>query len=343
MNARKDGLSGLMRLKNEARFVGACIDSCIGALDELVIVYNDCTDGTPEIVESKRQQYPDKIKVYPYNYHVLSHNLTPEEFEQVQGLPDDSPQLLCNYCNYALSKATYRFAVKIDADQLYFTDEIKKWKDVCSGDSYVKWNASMISGWLFMVYFSLYRRLSAKSGKPCLWMLPDRLVKHFSASYLHYAAWRLKKGTVAVALSGFNVFKDDRWYIPFDTVNAHPPYNGEGDTLIFKITDKTYFTRYVANRSFVIERFNNPYKVMFGGPVWFHLHAMRNYCRDKVQKCKDNYPEQFVPVENFPSMKYKDVLGKWDTKSQTLYQRILFALIHKTGADKIYRHLFLLK
>ena len=37
----KNGLSGIMRVKNEARFIADCIDSCIEALDELVIVYND--------------------------------------------------------------------------------------------------------------------------------------------------------------------------------------------------------------------------------------------------------------------------------------------------------------
>ena len=58
----KDGLSGFIRAKNEAQFIEACIDSCIDALDELIIVYNDCTDETPEIVERKRKQYPDKIK-----------------------------------------------------------------------------------------------------------------------------------------------------------------------------------------------------------------------------------------------------------------------------------------
>ena len=51
MEKLKDGLSGLMRIKNEASFIEGCITSCIDALDELIIVYNDCTDNTPEIVK----------------------------------------------------------------------------------------------------------------------------------------------------------------------------------------------------------------------------------------------------------------------------------------------------
>ena len=76
MKELKPGLSGIVRAKNEASFIEACIDSCIDALDELVIVYNDCTDDTPAIVKRKAKQYPDKIKIYAYEHHVLSYNLT---------------------------------------------------------------------------------------------------------------------------------------------------------------------------------------------------------------------------------------------------------------------------
>ena len=51
---RKRGVSGILRVKNDAEFVGAAIDSCIDALDELVIVYNDCTDDSPRIIKEKQ-------------------------------------------------------------------------------------------------------------------------------------------------------------------------------------------------------------------------------------------------------------------------------------------------
>ncbi len=340
----KDGLSGLMRIKNESSFIEGCINSCIDALDELIIVYNDCTDNTPQIVNDMSRQYPDKIKAYAYDYNILSHNLSKEDFEIAINLPEDSPRLHSNQCNFALSKASYKYAVKIDVDQLYFADELKKWRDICSGDIQVKWHFSFILGWLFMMYFTVYRRLSALFKKPCLWMLPNCFFDIFITSYIDYAKWRLKKGTAAVALSGFNVFKDDRWYIPFDGFNIHPPYNGEGDTLIFKISDKTCFFRQV-NFSVrtVTEYFNNPYKVMFAGPVWFHLHANREYCWNKVKKVKDEYPDLFVPVENFPSMSYQEVHHKMSWKSHTLFQRTLFVFVHKIGVMKIVKHLYLLR
>lgn len=339
----KDGLSGLIRIKNEERLIEACINSCIDALDELIIVYNDCTDNTPSIAKRMQQRYPDKIKVYAYDNHILSHNLTDEEFEIAKKLPEDSPRLHSNQCNYALSKVSYKYAVKIDVDQLYFADELKKWRDVCSKDTIVKWKVTFVFGWLFMMYISAYRRFSAKCGAPCLWMFPDGLVRIFADYYFDYAKWLLQKGKAIISLSGFNVFKDDRWYIPFDGVNIHPPYNGEGDHLIFRVSSQTYFYKVVNTLArVVIEGFNCPGKVMYAGPIWFHLHANREYCWNKVKAMKDKHPECFVPVEDFPLMSYKEVHDKMDKKAHTLYQRTLFALVHKIGINRMKKHLDLL-
>ncbi len=343
-STKKNGLSGLIRTRNEAKLLESCIDSCIDALDELIVVYNDCSDNTAEILEKKRMQYPEKLKVYAYNHKVLSFDLTHDEFEYTKTLPDESPRLYCNQCNFGLSKMQYKYAVKIDADQIYFTDEIKKWRDVCAGKLSLKWNLSYLWGWIFMVYFSLYRRISVKSHRPGLFMLPNRLVDLFIDSYIRYAKWRLVRGTACVALSGLNLFKDNNWYVPFDKFNIHPPYNGEGDTVIFKLSASTYFSRRYSDKITYscTELFHNPYKVMFAGPVWFHLHANRAYCCDKVKEVKKEHPDLFVLPRNFLKMNYKEVLKKMDPKVNTLYQRTLFALVHKMGIQTIKNHLNLL-
>ena len=149
---RKDGLSGLMRTRNEASLLGPCIDSCIDALDELIVVCFDCTDNTLEVLEEKKRQYPDKLRVFEYNHKVLAFDLTQEEFEFAKTLSDDSPRLYCNLCNFGLSKARYKYLTKIDADQIYFADELKKWRDVCANVVRVKWHISFILGWFFMMY-----------------------------------------------------------------------------------------------------------------------------------------------------------------------------------------------
>lgn len=346
MKVLNDGLSGFIRAKNEARFLSLCIDSCIDSLDELIVVYNDCSDDTEKILDEKLKQYPDKLKVYPFNHNILSHNLSKEEFEYAISLPEDSVRLHSTQCNYALSKVSFKYAMKIDPDQIYFADELAKWRDVCSKKTKYTWNISFIGGWLFMMYISIYRKMSAKYNRPCLFMIPNKLIDLFKNSYSKYIRWRLQKGNITLSFSGVNLFYDGLWTIPFDKYNVHPPYNGEGDTLLFKVSDKTFFSKYYSleKRPFnVVEKFQHPYKVAIAvAPVWFHLHANRMYCCDKVKKVKENNPDLFVLPNDFLKMNYQEVLEKMDPKVNTLFQRTLFALIHKMGVQTIKKHLYLL-
>lgn len=342
----KNGLSGIMRAKNEAHFIEKCIDSCIDALDELIVVYNDCTDSTPEILARKQKQYPDKLKIYSYNHSVLSHNLTWEEFEYAINLPEDSVRLHSNQCNYALSKVSYKYAVKIDPDQIYFADEINKWRDVCNGKIQMKWRVGFVLGWFFMMYISFYRRVSVKLRHPCLQVIPDWLINVLKGHYREYIKWKFQKGQVAISCSGVNLFYDDTWYIPFDGYNIHPPYNGEGDHLIFRLSDKTFFIRHYNDKKpyTVIELFQHPYEVVVADTLfWFHLHANRAHCYDKVKKVRQENPDLFVLPEDFIRMSYKEVHDKMVPNAHTLYQRILFALVHKMGLRSVKAHIVLLE
>ena len=60
----KNKVSGIMRVKNDGMFIEKCIESCIDALDELIVVHNDCTDNSVEEIEKMRARYPEKIKRY---------------------------------------------------------------------------------------------------------------------------------------------------------------------------------------------------------------------------------------------------------------------------------------
>ena len=87
---RPVGVSGLLRVKNDAEFLSDCIESCIDALDELVICYQDCTDNAPEIIREKQRKYPDKINVFYYAPFVYYYNLTEEEIKYAFSLPETS-------------------------------------------------------------------------------------------------------------------------------------------------------------------------------------------------------------------------------------------------------------
>ena len=342
---RLPGLSGFVRAKNEGKFIGSSIDSCIDALDELVVVYNDCTDDTEQVLKQKMLQYPQKIKLFPYNHNVRVTDLSKEEFDFLKSQPDTYPQLHAAQCNWALSKCTYEFAIKIDPDQIYFEDNLKSIRHTCKYATF-NWNFSFILGWLIRIYISIYKRLSASIGKPCIGMLS--LLQRFPwliHSYEKYSLWQLKKKKAALSLSGINVFYDGEWSIPFDGINIHPPYNGEGDHLLFAVSEETCFTKscFEGLSYKIIEAFEHPYKVLtWLSPIWFHFHANRPYCADKVRNAKMEHPDWFVDPKAFTEMNYKEVHNKMNHKSHTLYQRTLFGIIHTFGKKHIKPHLYIL-
>lgn len=108
---RKDGLSGFMRLRNEGEFISQTIESWLPLLDELIIVFNNCQDDTEEIVKVWEEKYPEKIKVYHYVPIVY-----PQGSEKYKSLESDNVHSLVHYYNFALSKTTKRWAVKLDGD-----------------------------------------------------------------------------------------------------------------------------------------------------------------------------------------------------------------------------------
>ena len=202
----KNGVSGIMRVKNDAQFIERCVESCIETLDELIIVYNDCSDDSPAIIEEMRKRYPEKIRVFPYEYHILSQNLTKDEYEFVKSLPDDDPRLLCNYYNFALSKVGYQYAMKIDADQLYYTDRLGQVLSALRKKS--RFGLGMILGMLLYVAYRFSFRLNKKRGRVVniyKFGLPNFLKKQFD----RFAVYQTQRGKFALSLSGVNVFKEN--------------------------------------------------------------------------------------------------------------------------------------
>lgn len=110
---RLPGISGFMRLKNEAEFLDRAIETHIDGLDELIIVHNDCSDETPEICARWAHRYPDKIKVVEYEPKVVPIG-TPESIT----IDPRSPHCIANYYNFALSLTNRKIAIKVDGDHL---------------------------------------------------------------------------------------------------------------------------------------------------------------------------------------------------------------------------------
>jgi len=107
------GISAYMRIKNGAEFLRLAIESHLPFYDEIVAVYNDCTDDTEEILLQLQAQHPDKIRVFHYLPQIAT--LCSDEHRQT---PTDSVHSLANYYNYALAKTRYSVAAKLDDDHL---------------------------------------------------------------------------------------------------------------------------------------------------------------------------------------------------------------------------------
>lgn len=269
---RPIGVSGLLRVKNDAEFLSDCIDSCVDALDELIICYQDCEDNAPEIIREKQKQYPHKIKVYYYAPPVYCWGLTDEEKNYAFSLPDSSIHKLCNYYNYALSRATYRYALKIDSDQVYFAEKLKRYCDayrkedkvsISLGDYFVKYYVLIYS--LVMTVFTFLYPLD----------ISFRISKMRHLMMKKYEKYLLKEiinNKTVLVISGINLgFEHGKWGI---YVFNKLPFNGMGDSFIFRITKDTVY-KTVNWGTVPVEVMECKTERRKGGWFWYHLQGMR--------------------------------------------------------------------
>ncbi|MEJ6092887.1 hypothetical protein [Aliivibrio salmonicida] len=113
---RSVGLSGFIRAKNEGEYIYQVISSWIDLLDELIVVFNDCSDNTEYEIKRAINDFGGKVKAFKYLPKVFAQGSK----EHVE-LPHDNVHSLVHYYNYALSKTTCKYAVKIDGDIIYDT------------------------------------------------------------------------------------------------------------------------------------------------------------------------------------------------------------------------------
>lgn len=330
------GVSGIMRVKNDGCFIEACVESCIDALDELIIVWNDCTDNSADEIEKIRQRYPNKIKTYEYKYKVYSVGLTKEEYEYAKSLPKNSPHLLCSYYNFALSKVTYQYALKIDADQIYISNKLKvlcdsyRCKNKVPHTSLVEFLSFHCIEYFRKLDFLLHNRL----------YLPYSLKRILYKKYLSYIYKLIKKKKICASLSGINAFyKDNKWYIPLggmeDKINVLPPFNGVNDHLLFKVSVDTYYepfesVQYNNMRSetySIIETFKCPYKLYNVGYFWYHLNQNRSSVRAGICNLLSTKENIFMEKDMFFKMDFNTIKHKIPNALMDNAQKALFFIL----------------
>lgn len=120
-NAGKDkGISVMLRVKNEQRYIQRCLESIVDLFDEIVVIDNNSDDDTLKIVTqlSQEKKYHSKLKILSYPHSISrcgdDHGAT----------PDNSVHSLVYYYNWCLSQCSFSMVCKWDADMIV-SPEIK--------------------------------------------------------------------------------------------------------------------------------------------------------------------------------------------------------------------------
>lgn len=286
------GISGIMRVKDEAKFIELSVDSCIEALDELVIVYQDSKDETPVKIKEIKDKYPNKVFSYHYTHKVYSHDLSDSEYNWILSLPEDSGYLLSTYYNFALSKAKFKYAIKIDADQIYNCVRLKEFCDAYRSVDKVKIPFREKLSFNFINFIRIINNVLIKLFKRNITFTP---ISHYMVDlYQSYVIKAITNSKNPVSFFGINLnFKDGSWLLPVGDYSkgTFPPFNGVYDHMIFPIGEHTYYrpsplisTNFKYKRC-VIEKFeyDNCLKGRFGwisnlyigGFLWYHVAPLK--------------------------------------------------------------------
>ena len=114
-----NGLSLIIRAKNEQKNIRLCIDSVIDLVDEIIFVNNNSTDDTLKIIEELGLMN-DKIKIYNYFIDVNRVGV-----EHQNALKNNDNNTLGIYYNWCLSKSTMTNVIKWDADFICIKENFK--------------------------------------------------------------------------------------------------------------------------------------------------------------------------------------------------------------------------
>ena len=116
---RQPGISAFMRIRNGADFLQATVRSHIAYFDEIVAVYSQSTDATPEILAQLQNEFGPKLRVF----HYLPATFPPGSTGHIQE-PPNSPHSFVNMSNFALTRTRHTIAIKLDDDHLAMGDRV---------------------------------------------------------------------------------------------------------------------------------------------------------------------------------------------------------------------------
>lgn len=154
VNNRRLGISAFMRIRNGADWLELSIRSHMAYFDEIVAVYNQCTDATPDILMQLQQEFgEEKLRVI----HYLDEVHPPGSVGHAATEPS-SPNSLVNYYNFSLASTRFRYATKLDDDHLAINDTTREITDLLRSGEAARDTMYCFSG------LNLFRRSDGELG-----------------------------------------------------------------------------------------------------------------------------------------------------------------------------------
>lgn len=121
----KQGVSFLVRAKNEEENIVTCIESIIGIADEIILADNNSSDKTPQLAWELSKKYPDIVRFFAYNKELP---LVGEPHKQA--VLSGSDNTITTFYNCTLEKATFNNVIKWDADFIAIRENLEKLIDI---------------------------------------------------------------------------------------------------------------------------------------------------------------------------------------------------------------------
>ncbi len=109
-NKLEKGISLIIRAKNEEPNIKQCIESVVDLVDEIILVDNNSTDNTLNLMKFYESKY-ENVKVYQYKINVSKVGI-----EHKNALANKNKNTLSTFYNWCLSKTTKYNVFKWDAD-----------------------------------------------------------------------------------------------------------------------------------------------------------------------------------------------------------------------------------
>jgi glycosyltransferase involved in cell wall biosynthesis len=307
-----------MVAKNEALTIKECVESILPVLDELIITYQTSIDKTEEILKQLQEKYPDKLRIYHYKPYLPPYGRLADR-EESSRYPEGSIHNPSNYYNFGLVKHRFAYYMKVDGDQVYFTEKLQKMKDELQ-------RIYDLTGWK--------RSRPVKTFFKALLLLNSTLnrftpLKLFSVSskFSRSIFARAYYPDFAYSMAGLNVyFRDHQMVIPVEPLNYN---SGVGDHFILSASSKTIYRWSKKN---LYEYFVVPKNIHIGF-CWLHFKYIKIIMDGQFREA----PGKAVTLDKCRTISANALLKKASSAKNDKRNRVRTTLVrHFWDQDKQY-------